>query len=71
MLTNTVQSLNNIDGKLFELQITLCKYCLAGTHERMEKAIPRPASIFSDAGKNTKSNVEAQVIFSLIYIKKK
>jgi hypothetical protein len=37
----------------------------------MEKAIPRPASIFSDAGKNTKSNVEAQVIFSLIYIKKK
>jgi hypothetical protein len=26
MYTNTVQSLNNIDWKLFELQITLSKY---------------------------------------------
>jgi hypothetical protein len=31
LYTNTVQSLNNIDWKLFELQITLSKYCLAGT----------------------------------------
>ena len=36
-----------------------------------EKAIPRPAYAFGDAGKNKKSNVEAQVTFSLIYIKKK
>jgi hypothetical protein len=28
---NTVQSLNTIDWKLFELQITPSKYCLAGT----------------------------------------
>ena len=49
MYTNTVQSLNNIDWKLFELQITLSKYCLAGTDVRTEKAIPRPASPFGDA----------------------
>ena len=36
MYTNTVQSLNNIDWKLFELQITLSKYCLAGTDRRMD-----------------------------------
>ena len=36
MYTNTVQSLNNIDWKLFELQITLSKYCLAGTDGRMD-----------------------------------
>jgi hypothetical protein len=53
MYTNIVQSLNNIDWKLFELQITLSKYCLAGTDVRTEKAIPRPASAFGDAGKNT------------------
>ena len=52
MYTNTVQSLNNIDWKLFELQITLSKYCLAGTDVRTEKAIPRPASVFGDTGKN-------------------
>ena len=50
MYTNTVQSLNNIDGKLFELQITLSKYCFAGMDGRTEKAIPRPASAFGDAG---------------------
>ena len=53
MYTNIVQSLNNIDLKLFELQITLSKYCLAGMDVRTEKAIPRPASAFGDAGKNT------------------
>ena len=37
MYTNTVQSLNNIDWKLFELQITLSKYCLAGTDERRKR----------------------------------
>jgi hypothetical protein len=60
MYTNTVQSLNNIDWKLFELQITLSKYCLAGTDvptdgqtdRRTDKAIPRPASAFGDTGKN-------------------
>ena len=64
MYTNTMQSLNNIDWKLFELQITLSKYCLAGTDMqtngrtdgrtdgRTEKAIYRPASAFGDAGKN-------------------
>ena len=52
MYTNTVQSLNNIDWKLFELQITLSKYCLAETDVQTEKAIPRPASAFGDAGKN-------------------
>jgi hypothetical protein len=31
-----VQSLNNIDWKLFELQITLSKYCLAGMDGRMD-----------------------------------
>jgi hypothetical protein len=36
MYTNTVQSLYNIDWKLFELQITLSKYCLAGTDGRMD-----------------------------------
>ena len=51
MYTNTVQSLNNIDWKLFELQITLSKYCLAGTDVRTEKAVPRPASAFGGAGK--------------------
>ena len=51
MHTNTVQSLNNVDRKLFELQITLSKYCLAGTDIRTEKAVPRPASTFGDAGK--------------------
>jgi hypothetical protein len=57
MYRNTVQSLNNNDWKLFELQITLSKYCLAGTDGRTdvrtEKAIPRPASAFGDASKNT------------------
>ena len=43
---------NNIDWKLFELQITLSKYCLARTDVRTEKVIPIPASAFSDAGKN-------------------
>jgi hypothetical protein len=37
MYTNTVQSLNNIDWKLFELQITLSKYCLAGTDGRRKR----------------------------------
>ena len=44
MYPNKVQSLNNIDWKLFELQITVCKYCLAGTDGRTEKAIPRPST---------------------------
>ena len=52
MYTNTVQSLNNVDWKLFKLQITLSKYCLAGTDVQTEKAVPRPASAFGDAGKN-------------------
>ena len=74
MYTNTVQSLNNIDWKLFELQITLSKYCLAVTDiwmdGRMEKAVPRPASAFSDAGKNAshtmKSSYNSETCRSLV-----
>jgi hypothetical protein len=58
MYTNTVQSLNNIDRKLYELQITLSKYCLARrTYGRTEKAIPKPASAFGDAGNNLVLNL--------------
>jgi hypothetical protein len=48
MYTNTVQNLKNIDIKLFELQMR--NGC---TYGRTEKAIPRPASTFGDAGKNS------------------
>jgi hypothetical protein len=37
MYKNTVQSLNNIDWKLIELQITLSKYCLAGMDVRTDR----------------------------------
>jgi hypothetical protein len=49
---NIIQTLysvcmNNIDWKLFELEITLSSIALL---VRTEKAIPRPASAFGDAG---------------------
>jgi hypothetical protein len=66
MYTNTVQSLNNIDWKLFELQITLSKYWLAGTDGRTEKAISRPASAFGDAGKNQSAPVISHTYATLI-----
>ena len=67
MYTNTVQSLNNIDRKLYELQITLSKYCLARrTYGRTEKAIPKPASAFGDAGNNLVLNL----YWSRVYMSK-
>ena len=57
--TNTVQSLNNIDWKLFELEITLSSIALL---VRTEKAIPRPASAFGDAGNERSLSIVVQPV---------
>ena len=66
MYTNTVQNLNNIDIKLFELQITLSKYCLAGTDVHTDGRRKQFLDLLPPSVTQVKT-VKKQIAYIIIY----